>query len=305
MAAKLIAPKSLIMRAAVPFLLLLLGPFSAPAAEFTDEPVLIAKPSSDEPVVLIAKPKFVRLGDFIDLVVSDTNHTFQIGWAKLPDFQFFPVPLDSNCVYTFTVDTNWVPARAFPLFRSPIYPRLHRLQKNGRTLYDIELCEVHHTRMEYKEVPVAYGRYVPGPGDPSRDTEQELFPHRREISFGGCCVTFNSPTTYKIFVCNQCKKAFKWWSGTAEVPPSVLPRVTRFDRDPALRAAFLDSFRKGYVAAWAPNESQPVFAWASQEDQARTFGYMHGADAGRAARDAWSGANGRPYGSPDASSPSR
>jgi len=61
--------------------------------------------------------------------------------------QFVPVTLDTNHVYTFVVHEE-------P--RGDL--RITKLLLNGQTIYDIEKCEAHQTRMEPKVVRIASER---------------------------------------------------------------------------------------------------------------------------------------------------
>jgi hypothetical protein len=237
--------------------------------------------------VITAKPRFKQRAGFVSLVVSDANQSFDIAWgAMVPKVQYLPLSLDTNVVYTFTVEQK--PYREF------VIPELHRVDFNGQTIYDIEVCEVHKVKMEHKEVTIHYG--LPRPVDKlSADIERQLFPHSREYSLGGCVISPQSPKTTETYVCGRCKEAFEWWSGTATAPISVLPRDTRYDSDQHLRLVYLEAYGKGYVAAWVRKEALPVFNPTSEDDKARVLGYADGAVAGRDDRDAWSGANGQPY----------
>lgn len=79
------------------------------------------------------------------------------------------------------------------------------------TIYNIEVCEIHRTKMEHEEVRIAYGLIRPGPDEPSGDTERRLFSHRRGYSLGGCVITPFSPKTMRVYVCTDCKKAYQKW----------------------------------------------------------------------------------------------
>jgi len=83
----------------------------------------------------------------------------------------------------------------------------------------------------------------------------------------------------------------EWKSGLPKAPEPVLPKATRYDGDPVLRLAYTEFFRKGYTDAWEQKESLPVASPTSESDKARTFGYVEGMVAGRAARDKWFGTN--------------
>jgi hypothetical protein len=154
-------------------------------------------------VVITAKPRFEQQGRLVNLVISDTNRRFDIGWGMPPYFQFIPASLDTNRVYTFTVAQK--PFHTFNI------PELRRVQLNGQTIYDIEVCEIHKTKMEHKEVRIAYGLIRPGPDEPSGDAETRLFRHRREYSLGGCIVMPDSQKTERVYVCMDCKKAYDKW----------------------------------------------------------------------------------------------
>src|SRR5215211_6181016 len=94
-----------------------------------------------------------------------------------PDVQFVPVSLDTNRVYTFTVDQR--------PYRSITIPELRRVRLDDQTVYDIEVCEVHKTKMDHQEVRISYGLPLPRPDEPSSEIERKLFPHCREYSLGG------------------------------------------------------------------------------------------------------------------------
>jgi hypothetical protein len=245
--------------------------------------------------VFTAKPKFRQQGAEIYLVIDATNHSFEIEWWLGSASNFFPVTLDTNRVYNFTF-TNIGPTGAS-------IPELRKVQLGGQTIYDIEVCEVHHCKMEYKTVPVLYGRMPSLPDDPSFDTERRLFPHRP--TYSGYSSFVQPMQAKRMYVCSQCEEAFDWWSGSATAPDSVLPKVTRYDSDQHLRQAFLEAYGKGYVAAWARKESLPIFSPTTDEEKARVFGFSDGLVAGRAARDAWSGANGQRYGQTNSTSQKR
>lgn len=248
-------------------------------------------------VIFTGRPCFEQRGQFVYLILSNANQSFDISWAMSPDFKFVPISLDTNQVYTFTVKPK--------PYQSITIPELRKVEFQRQTIYDIEVCEVHKIKMEHKDVEIAYGLILPTKDDPSPDTEQRLFPHRREYSLGGCVVAPDSPKTTQVYICPKCKEAFEWWSGTATAPYSVLPRDTRYDQNQHLRLVYLEAYGKGYVAAWAKKEALPVLSPTSEDDKARVFGYVEGAAAGRTARDAWSGENGQPYGPTNSASQKR
>jgi hypothetical protein len=154
-------------------------------------------------VVITTKPRFEQQGQFVYLVITDTNHSFDISWGVPPRVQFIPVSLDTNRVYTFTVTQR--------PFHNITIPELRRVQLHGQIIYDIEVCEIHKRKMEHKEVQIAYGLIMPEPDEPSPDAERQLFPHHREYSLGGCVVEPDSPKTKRVYVCTDCKKAYNRW----------------------------------------------------------------------------------------------
>jgi hypothetical protein len=174
-----------------------------------------------QPIVITAKPNIQEdneqnelvaraLGDTnhtlksVYLILGDTNRTFKIALRMIsPDVQFVPISLDTNQVYTFTIQQR--PHRDFTV------PQLRKVQLDGRTIYDIEVCEIHNAKMDFKEVPIGYGLPGPDPDGLTYQIERRLFPHRRERVNGGCCFSDISPKTEKIYVCADCKQAYEKW----------------------------------------------------------------------------------------------
>jgi hypothetical protein len=161
-------------------------------------------------VTIATRPRFVEhRGLYTCLVIADDKHSYEIYWAlHLPkEVQFFPISLDTNLVYTFTVAEE-----PNERFKNDIrLPKLRRVQQGNQTIYDLEVCEVHKTKMDHKQVEIVYGLILPGPDEPSANTEQRLFPHRREYWLGGCASGPDSPKTEKVYVCTECKKAYEKW----------------------------------------------------------------------------------------------
>lgn len=170
----------------------------------------LAAERNAQTVVITAKPRFEQRGQFVTLIISDTNHSFDIGWGMLPDIQVFPVSLDTNRVYTFTVDQK-------PVRRISV-PQLHKVESGGQAIYNIEICEVHKAKMEHKEVMIVYGLIRQGIDEPSGDIERRVFPHRREASLGGCIIMPDSPKTERVYVCSDCKKAYESWTSEYKKP---------------------------------------------------------------------------------------
>ena len=158
-------------------------------------------------VVITARPKFVDRGQFTSLLLADDKHSYEVSWAMPPKMQFVPVQLDTNHVYTFTVLEK--------PYHTIIIPQLLKVQADGQTIYDIEVCEVHKIKMQQKEVRISYG--LPSRDILPTDTERQLFPHCREQVLGGCVISPDSPKTERVFVCAECKSGYeKWKADNAE-----------------------------------------------------------------------------------------
>ncbi|MBI2440383.1 MAG: hypothetical protein HYV35_03325 [Lentisphaerae bacterium] len=156
-----------------------------------------------QPVAITTRPRFDDRGQVTYLLLSDNSHSYELSWGMPPKIRFVPVTLDTNSIYTFTVTER--------SYKGIAIPELRRVQQEGQTIYDVEVCEIHKTKMEHKKVRILYGLILPGPDEPTGDAEQQLFPHRREHSLGGCVVSSDSPKTEMIYICTECKKAYARW----------------------------------------------------------------------------------------------
>ena len=174
------------------------------------KPLIHSAESAKAPVIITAPARLENRDGWTYLIISNSNHSYELPWARPPHFDG-DVALQADQVYTFTVIEE-------PFMRDVLIPHVAKVEQNGRTIYDREVCEVHHAKMERKKVRVVYGLIRPGAGEPSSDTERRLFPHRHEISFGGCDVGSYSPKTEKIYVCDQCKKAYAKWKAENPSP---------------------------------------------------------------------------------------
>jgi len=155
--------------------------------------------SGAQTVVITAKPKFVEYwGGYVSLIISGTNHVYTNDWGVvgIPS-----ASLDTNHFYTFTITQE--------SFRGTSIPQLRRVQLNGQTIYDIEICEVHKTKMELKTVPIQYGLMEPDPDAPSGNEERRLFPHGRDYVLGGCII--EPRKTAEVYVCPECEQAAAKW----------------------------------------------------------------------------------------------
>jgi hypothetical protein len=166
------------------------------------------------PVFLVTAPaKMEWRNDWMYLHVSDGKHSYEFPWGYPPHYSHTGiVSLETNHVYTFTVieeESTLIPKHLM-LTNIPI-PRVLRIEDRGKLVWDHEVCEVHKVKMELKEVPIVYGLIRPAPGAPTPDQELHLFPHRWEVSHGGCAISPHSPKSEKIYVCRECKQAYDDW----------------------------------------------------------------------------------------------
>jgi len=163
---------------------------------------------------ITAPAKFEERDSFIWLVLDDAKRHYEMPWATSPR-DLGIVALESNRVYNFTIEqeikelpgVKWPSGSAFTMTNETVV----KVQMGGKTIYDHEMCEVHKARMEPKVAFIAYGLVKPGPDEPPYQTANQLFPHFREILYGGCCHSSDSPGTDRIYVCNECKAAYQKW----------------------------------------------------------------------------------------------
>jgi hypothetical protein len=165
-----------------------------------------------EAVVITARPKFKTENHFRYLILSDGKRSYKTAWAAVGFVRqnacFYPISLRTQKSYTFSIIEEPNPWGE----KSAVIPQLIRVEEDGRVIYDAEICEIHQRKMEQKEVEIANGGLVaPDSSVPSARTERRKFPHRYEISFGGCEVFPDSPKTKTIYVCGECKNAYQKW----------------------------------------------------------------------------------------------
>jgi hypothetical protein len=86
-----------------------------------------------------------------------------------------------------------------------------KMKQEGKTIYDHEVCEVHHAKMQFLEVPIHYGLPAPDPNDLRGEKGKRLFAHGRAYVLDGCVVEPDSPKTGKTYVCKQCQDAYAKW----------------------------------------------------------------------------------------------
>jgi hypothetical protein len=166
------------------------------------------------PVIIKSLARFQTRDGQLYLFIDDTNATnraYLLPWGTSPDMPLHystSISLESNRVYTFTIITE-----DFKKPQAPVVKRstVVKVERDGKIIYDREVCEVHQTKMDHRKGWVVYTHMSPGPGEPSEVTEQRLFPHRKEYSFGGDEYNPGSPRKGEVYVCSQCKKAYAKW----------------------------------------------------------------------------------------------
>jgi hypothetical protein len=175
------------------FLCFALGDFVVRAAENSVPSIVITAPAKPEPG-----------GEWIYLTISDAKHSHELPCVFRPPYNG-PVALESNRVYKFTLIKE-------PYKTGRLISHVVKVEQDGKMIYDREVCEAHHVKMERKEVKIIYGLIVRDAGGPTSETVQRLFPHGHEIAFGGCAIMPGSLKTEKIYVCSECRKAYEKWA---------------------------------------------------------------------------------------------
>jgi len=153
------------------------------------------------------------------LFISDGKQSFQFFYASHDDGRrLSPLPfiLEPGKIYTFTVEERPFPQIDLKNPRNGMTgeyywtPVIVRVVDGKNTLYDMEICELHHCRMERKEVPITYGLIRLQKGLPTLDEEKALFPHRRDYVLGGCIV-MPGKKTETMYICPECRNAYDQW----------------------------------------------------------------------------------------------
>lgn len=136
--------------------------------------------------------------------MTGSNGVTDKRWVMPPRYRGL-VPLDTNQTYTFTIESVQSGLKGY------VFPEVIRIELNGLTVFDHEICEVHQRRMERKRVPIRYGLFISDSTWPSADTERTRFPHYREFVPGGCVRGPRSPKSERLFVCDECKASHSQW----------------------------------------------------------------------------------------------
>ncbi len=172
---------------------------AAPLALDAAEPKSAKEPGE---VTFTCPAKFQKQGQNTQLILEEKGgETHSIYWSSGDEWTSLPVKLKEGEEYTFTLTEA----------AKGEFPEIIRVERDGKTLYDRTVCEVHQVPMKYTKVPVSYGIVAGAPGDPPWDVMQKQFPHWREIVYGGCVIGPNSPKDEYIYVCPECKTSVAKW----------------------------------------------------------------------------------------------
>lgn len=178
-----------------------------------------------------AIPTFERGRNFAYLLIADGNAVIRFCWSSelsnedegRKPHHHYPVTLAEDSRYVFTIEdwaysygeeADW--AEGFHLdsqTQKPTLDRLVRISRKGKVLFDREVCEIHHRKMERIDVPIRYGYIIKEGKEPTFEQLQTRFPHYKDVILGGCCGV-PGRTTLR-FVCPDCKAAHKKWEKTA------------------------------------------------------------------------------------------
>lgn len=153
---------------------------------------------------------FEKHDDSTYLVVSGEKQKFEIMWSLLlnnKEIPLYPLTLDKKETYTFTIEE--VSEKIDNTGTTVKRHNLVKVIRRNRVVYDREICEIHHCKMERKEVPIIYGLVMDIGVQPTPEQEKTLFPHHFESVLGGCCVMPKKSTL--IYVCSKCKDAYEKW----------------------------------------------------------------------------------------------
>jgi hypothetical protein len=168
---------------------------------------LFAADATNKTVTITAPAKFTKGNDwYVLLTIDDTKHKYDVPWFS-PGYDDGLVKLETNRVYTFTIAEELVKIHE----KTYTTYQVVKVQQDGKTIYDHEICEVHHAKMQFQEVPIHYGLPAPDPNDQKGEKARRLFPHGRAYVLGGCVIDDISPKTGKTYVCKQCQDAFAKW----------------------------------------------------------------------------------------------
>ena len=170
-----------------------------------------APQTARSPVIIESPATFKTRDGQLYLYIDGTNRAYFLPWGTSPSMPLHystSISLESNRVYTFTIITE-----DFKKPEAPTVPRstVVKVERDGKIIYDREVCELHQIRMEHRQGWIVYTYMSPGQGEPSEATEQRVFPHRKEHSFGGDEYNPGIPRKGDVYVCSRCKEAYEKW----------------------------------------------------------------------------------------------
>ncbi len=164
-------------------------------------------------VTITAPAKFEKESVFTRLRISDGTANYSLSWAVQqpgqPAYFYYPVELVPGEKYTFRLREIPKGATEGGRVYGLLDGMLSRISSGEKVLYDREVCEVHHVKMDWKDVPILSGLPTRRPDEPAWELERKTFPHRREAFNGGCIV--GPDKTSKMFVCPECRVAYEKW----------------------------------------------------------------------------------------------
>jgi len=141
---------------------------------------------------------------FSKLTVTNRHHRFTID-LPVKDLQLPPNRVFTNTFYTFTFRERLFDD-AFPLVLT--FPELVRITDNDKTLFDSEECTVHGTKMTRRRFD--FGSFSPG-----EELEKKSFPNSGVLTGLWCAVGLDRFIKRPVYVCENCRKAFKVWTTRA------------------------------------------------------------------------------------------
>jgi hypothetical protein len=178
----------------------------------------VSRAADVSPEITITSPaKFEIQNGFTRLLFSQGDARYSLSWAVQQPGQeltsYYPVILQPGETYTFTLRDVKTPSTGGHEI-ALLEGTLARISRGDNVVYDREVCEVHHAKMQLTDVPILYGlpgKVVGEPAPPPYATAQKLFPHQHTVYFGGCIVGPGEEKTKKLLVCAECRAAYQKW----------------------------------------------------------------------------------------------
>jgi hypothetical protein len=209
--------------------------------------LVVAEPPAPRPVetkrhTVNAVARFEEEAASTNLVLSNGEQEFRINWAikitgeskvnalaagkksiLAKGIPRYPFKLTPEKTYAFTIDEvhRRSSRQHIPGLENEkgddefVAYHIVRVALGNEVIFDAEVCEVHHSKMVRKEVPVVYGLLTL-----DATPERQAFPHGADFVGGGC---FEGPEkTASVYICPDCEKARAEWKQKAE--PKAVPR---------------------------------------------------------------------------------